>query len=705
MTVARPPQYLDWTDGNPSKVVQPPANFLLEGWDPGQAPPSQYMNWLFYTTDQWIQYLDHITNAGIPDQVLRLINGGYWSFDKTTGNLAWSLAFNISVPGSPDSANQVAAGAAAMADGDVAYVDIGLPVVANGTIQNGSNHILSMNYTGNLFAGMNVIGAGIPSGTTVVSVSPTSVQISQNATADTVGVTLLFSSVNTPVVLTSPIGSFIPTLSSIVIARRVGAKVFVGINSSEMVLLDGEFKQLCETGYLQTFEDVLAGESLLAGEAIYISPGGSADGFRTAGCAYKLDCSPGNGIRSAYAGFVATNVSTGLPATIAFGGFIKASGLTPGVIYYGDPAVAGGIVNPKPSIAGASIQPVGIALSATKLLLTNAEGIVGPQNQSIFVEDDLGVGNGSTLNFTLSESPLDQNSTFVFLDGLVVPKNQWSLSGTTVTFVAAPAVGVSVEAQYIQANQLTISAKQEIPTAIDAGITFQLSGLPINQSSLMLFIDGEKISQAEYNLVLMANSAQIVLNTALAPGQDIYVTYFQNVAGSGGFGSVTGGANLGSGQALFSAVVAGVMKFLSIKAGANVTITPDGLGSLVISSTGGGGGGGGYTRQVYGTPGSPDTFNPASGLAPGSENDQTWILQTSGGAQVVSASLQILPGSIIGQRLTLRGVDSVNYYILNGVSGAVVRGLSLNGDCYLMDDQCLLLEWDGVVWYEITRRL
>jgi len=44
-------------------------------------------------------------------------------------------------------------------------------------------------------------------------------------------------------------------------------------------------------------------------------------------------------------------------------------GLAIGVLYYLDPAVAGGITNVRPAAAGNIIQPVGVGLSATTLAL------------------------------------------------------------------------------------------------------------------------------------------------------------------------------------------------------------------------------------------------------------------------------------------------------------------------------------------------
>ena len=227
-------------------------------------------------------------------------------------------------------------------------------------------------------------------------------------------------------------------------------------------------------------------------------------------------------------------------------------------------------------------------------------------------------------------------------------------------------------------------------------------GIPINQASVMCFVNSQKVDASEFSLVLMSNSAQIVFNQALAPGQDLQVLYFKNIAGGGGFGNVTGGQNIGSGLGIFDSISAGVMKLLSLKAGLNVSIAPDGAGSLVISATAGGGG---SSRQVYGTLAAPSTFNPATtGLVPGVELDQTWITNSGSGPTVVTATKQIQPGTIIGQRLMIRGTSATNYYYFTGTAGAIVQGCQLNGDCIINNNQALVVEWDGVTWYEVSRR-
>lgn len=52
-------------------------------------------------------------------------------------------------------------------------------------------------------------------------------------------------------------------------------------------------------------------------------------------------------------------------------------------------------------------------------------------------------GNGATVNFTLSRAPGVINNTTVFVGGSYLRKDQYSISGTTLTFDVAPASGTS----------------------------------------------------------------------------------------------------------------------------------------------------------------------------------------------------------------------------------------------------------------------
>lgn len=70
-------------------------------------------------------------------------------------------------------------------------------------------------------------------------------------------------------------------------------------------------------------------------------------------------------------------------------------------------------------------------------------------------------GNGSTAAYTLSVTPLNENNTFVYLDGVYQEKSTYSVSGNTLTFGANVTSGHSIEIvtpQVAQVNQPAVAS-------------------------------------------------------------------------------------------------------------------------------------------------------------------------------------------------------------------------------------------------------
>lgn len=128
--MARPAEFLDWTDGAPTKVVDPPGSKKLQGWEV-ESPPFQYMNWLFYQTDLWLKYLDGVV-----------------------GGSAVSIAADANI------------------------------LTTTGTIAIGSYKMTILASITNLFDGMLIQATGVPSDTYVVSHDATSCVMSKAATAN-----------------------------------------------------------------------------------------------------------------------------------------------------------------------------------------------------------------------------------------------------------------------------------------------------------------------------------------------------------------------------------------------------------------------------------------------------------------------------------------------------------------------------------------
>jgi hypothetical protein len=64
--MAKPTSKPDWTVGNPSfgtVTVEPSAGKKLAGWAASERPPFQFMNWLFWIVNDWINYFETTTDA------------------------------------------------------------------------------------------------------------------------------------------------------------------------------------------------------------------------------------------------------------------------------------------------------------------------------------------------------------------------------------------------------------------------------------------------------------------------------------------------------------------------------------------------------------------------------------------------------------------------------------------------------------------
>lgn len=373
----KPSTYLNWTDGAGSKVVQPPPAQLLSGWTAGEAPPFEYMNWLFWTTDLWIQWLDQNQNLGQPSSVneqnARLIGGGAWSYVASTGTLSWSAAFNLSVPSIADANNQCAAGSIALADEQVAYVTANIPFSTTGTTVSGQNTISALAYQQGIVVGQTITGAGIPNGTTVTAISGSTVTMSANATASNSGAVFTFSSTGALSVQAASIASLVPASNTIILARRVGSICIVGVNSGQMLLRDGESKALLDTGYQSVFTGT-AGQNIAAGQAVYMSTG--TDG-RTQGQLYLAEASGGsNGpVRVACIGIAVQTVTAGNSVLVVTDGIVNGfSSLVPGAIYYLDPTTPGGMTATQPTTVGQYILGIAVAQSTTTMRFAPGSG-------------------------------------------------------------------------------------------------------------------------------------------------------------------------------------------------------------------------------------------------------------------------------------------------------------------------------------------
>ena len=143
-------------------------------------------------------------------------------------------------------------------------------------------------------------------------------------------------------------------------------------------------------------------------------------------------------------------------------------------------------------------------------------------------------GDNSDTTLTLSRAPLTENAVNIYWDGVYQHKDNWSLSGTTVTFATAPPTGVKVEA--VVGSQTNILYGNDV--AIDkmtgdaSDTTLALSVTPSNENHTNIYFDGVYQSKDNYSI----SGTTVTFSTA--PPTGVLVEAVSNQAVS--IGTATG---------------------------------------------------------------------------------------------------------------------------------------------------------------------
>ena len=107
-----------------------------------------------------------------------------------------------------------------------------------------------------------------------------------------------------------------------------------------------------------------------------------------------------------------------------------------------------------------------------------------------FVTDLYTTANNSTTAFTTSQSPADEDSMMVFIEGVYQNKNSYTLSGTTVTLDTAPASGQEVVIHTIATGVTGVGHNSDQFTGNGSTAAYTLSVNPITEDNCFVFFDG-----------------------------------------------------------------------------------------------------------------------------------------------------------------------------------------------------------------------
>jgi hypothetical protein len=181
---------------------------------------------------------------------------------------------------------------------------------------------------------------------------------------------------------------------------------------------------------------------------------------------------------------------------------------------------------------------------------------IGNEPTSAAFVTDLFSGNGSTVAFTMTVAPANTASILVAVSGVVQSPDTYSISGTTLTFSAAPPAGtgnISVRYLGIPATNVTTTAYRTVTefTATAGQTTFSVPSYTLGY--IDVYRNGVRLGTADYTAtsgttVVLANAATLgdlvstesfyvssVLNAIPATGGAINTIYLDagNANGTG----------------------------------------------------------------------------------------------------------------------------------------------------------------------------
>ena len=145
-------------------------------------------------------------------------------------------------------------------------------------------------------------------------------------------------------------------------------------------------------------------------------------------------------------------------------------------------------------------------------------------------------GNGSTTAYVLSMSISNENATQVYLDGVYQSKNNYSTSGSTLTFSTAPPNGTAIEVVHIKAVNAS-SLNQNNFTGNGSTTAFTLSQSIDDETKTFVFIQGVYQEKSTYSI----SGTTLTFTTAPQSGYTVEVMAFSTISvGNQGVTSING---------------------------------------------------------------------------------------------------------------------------------------------------------------------
>ena len=134
-------------------------------------------------------------------------------------------------------------------------------------------------------------------------------------------------------------------------------------------------------------------------------------------------------------------------------------------------------------------------------------------------------GNGSATAYVLSMSISNENATQVYLDGVYQSKDNYSTSGSTLTFSTSPPNGTAIEVVHIKAVAAS-SLNQNNFTGNGSTTAFTLSQSIDDEAKTFVFIQGVYQEKSTYSI----SGSTLTFSTAPQNGYTIEVMAFSTIS-------------------------------------------------------------------------------------------------------------------------------------------------------------------------------
>jgi len=128
---------------------------------------------------------------------------------------------------------------------------------------------------------------------------------------------------------------------------------------------------------------------------------------------------------------------------------------------------------------------------------TDSWGEIGGGGSNTFARSAF-TGDGSTVNFTLSQAPESENNLIVFIEGVFQDQDAYSVSGTTLTFGTAPVNGRGIIVYNVKQAISGTNLSHNQFTGDGSAYQFTLSITPVHENNTMVYIDGVYQNKTSY---------------------------------------------------------------------------------------------------------------------------------------------------------------------------------------------------------------